>query len=279
MKDLHAYCIMAHGNWEQLQMLINMLDDCRNDIYLHIDKKSLTSYNKWGVQLHFSHLVLTDSIDVRWSDYSQLLAEMKLFQRVIDSKVEYDRIHLISGADLPIKSQDFIHSFFRNNPREYISISNSEEFRLRLKYYHLFVRWRRTVWGANILRRILIAIQIPFVNRLKKCPLQFAYGANWCSLTLKATRFLCDNIDKYKHFFTFSTSCDEEYKQMILLSNNDFVFSEPVEGCLRYVDFSQNLPSPKTLTIDDFDKIKASNCLFARKFDINIDCQIVKKFQ
>lgn len=48
MKDLHAYCIMAHGNWEQLQMLINMLDDCRNDIYLHIDKKSLTSYNKWG---------------------------------------------------------------------------------------------------------------------------------------------------------------------------------------------------------------------------------------
>lgn len=48
MKDLHAYCIMAHGNWEQLQMLVNMLDDCRNDIYLHIDKKSLTSYNSGG---------------------------------------------------------------------------------------------------------------------------------------------------------------------------------------------------------------------------------------
>ncbi len=44
----HAYCIMAHGNWEQLQMLINALDDVRNDIFLHIDKKALNSYNRFG---------------------------------------------------------------------------------------------------------------------------------------------------------------------------------------------------------------------------------------
>ena len=31
--DKHAYCIMAHDNWEQLQMLIGVLDDERNDIY------------------------------------------------------------------------------------------------------------------------------------------------------------------------------------------------------------------------------------------------------
>ena len=44
--DKHAYCIMAHGGWEQLQMLVNALDDERNDIYLHIDKKALSSYEE-----------------------------------------------------------------------------------------------------------------------------------------------------------------------------------------------------------------------------------------
>lgn len=46
--DKHAYCIMAHGNWKQLQMLVNVIDDGRNDIYLHIDAKSLNDFNKWG---------------------------------------------------------------------------------------------------------------------------------------------------------------------------------------------------------------------------------------
>lgn len=36
----HAYCIIAHNNLEQLQRLLLLLDDPRNDIYIHIDKKS-----------------------------------------------------------------------------------------------------------------------------------------------------------------------------------------------------------------------------------------------
>lgn len=30
----HAYLIMAHNNFEQLRILISLLDDVRNDIYL-----------------------------------------------------------------------------------------------------------------------------------------------------------------------------------------------------------------------------------------------------
>ena len=35
----HAYLIMAHTQPELLKKLLQMLDDERNDIYLHIDKK------------------------------------------------------------------------------------------------------------------------------------------------------------------------------------------------------------------------------------------------
>lgn len=44
----HAYCIMAHGGWEQLQMLLDVLDDARNDIFLHIDAKSIASFENIG---------------------------------------------------------------------------------------------------------------------------------------------------------------------------------------------------------------------------------------
>ena len=44
----HAYCILAHSQWNQLQLLIDAIDDSRNDIYLHIDKKAVGSYRIWG---------------------------------------------------------------------------------------------------------------------------------------------------------------------------------------------------------------------------------------
>ena len=34
----HAYLIMAYNNPEQLIKLIKLLDDSRNDIFVHIDK-------------------------------------------------------------------------------------------------------------------------------------------------------------------------------------------------------------------------------------------------
>lgn len=44
----HAYCIMAHGNWQQLQLLVTLIDDPRNDIYLHVDAKSVDDYIAMG---------------------------------------------------------------------------------------------------------------------------------------------------------------------------------------------------------------------------------------
>ena len=35
----HAYLIMAHNEWELLNTLLSLIDDSRNDIFLHIDKK------------------------------------------------------------------------------------------------------------------------------------------------------------------------------------------------------------------------------------------------
>ena len=271
----HAYCIMAHGNWQQLQLLVTLIDDPRNDIYLHVDAKSVDDYIAMGgVSVCNSHLKLIKSEDVRWSDISQADVEVELFRAVCHSGEEYSRIHLISGVDLPIKSQDDIHDFFKDKQEEFIDVSAPSRFRRRIKYYHFFVRKRRKHRWAEIMRKVLILLQVPFINRLKKCPLQFAYGANWCSLTQRAVKEIVDKWVVYRPIFTHSTSCDELYKQMILLSAGNFKFAK--EGCLRYVDFSEHNPSPRVLTVQDLNKIMSSHCIFARKFDERVDSEVIK---
>lgn len=36
----HAYLIICHNNFKILRMLLSAIDDVRNDIYIHVDKKT-----------------------------------------------------------------------------------------------------------------------------------------------------------------------------------------------------------------------------------------------
>ena len=48
----HAYLIMCHNNLEVLKTLVSLLDDSRNDIYIHIDRKSrLEAQIKNGISI------------------------------------------------------------------------------------------------------------------------------------------------------------------------------------------------------------------------------------
>lgn len=42
----HAYLIIAHSNLKQLHKLLLLLDDPRNDIYIHLDLKSKLDIKK-----------------------------------------------------------------------------------------------------------------------------------------------------------------------------------------------------------------------------------------
>lgn len=277
--DKHAYCIMAYNNWDQLQRLLSVLDDKRNDIFLHIDKKTLEDFRKYnlggGILLRNSKLYYADAVDVRWSHVSLCDAEISLFRSVIRSSQEYNRIHLISGADIPLESQDNIHGFFQNRDEEFIDVSYQSRFIRRLKYYHFFVKNRRHHPSLDFLRRVCLVLQMPFIDRLRNAPLKFVYGSEWCSLTMDAVREIVSKYDTYRYMFEFTTCPDEHYKQMILSANPRFKFAK--EGNLRYVDFFSGKPSPKTLTIEDYDAIMQSHCVFARKFDERIDGKVIDK--
>lgn len=61
----HTYLIIAHHNLEQLKILISMLDDTRNDIFLHIDKK-WKDFNFNSISCAESGMYYTQRIEVNW---------------------------------------------------------------------------------------------------------------------------------------------------------------------------------------------------------------------
>lgn len=152
---MHAYLIIAHNNFEQLQLLINLLDDDRNDIFIHIDKKvkelPLLTTNKSKL------FILDKRIDVRWGDVSQLETEIILFETAIKHN-HYEYYHLISGVDLPIKPNDYIHNFFNiNKGKEFVGFSevDSEKLKWNVCYRHLLTKHYRQ---KNILMKVVFRI-------------------------------------------------------------------------------------------------------------------------
>lgn len=87
-----------------------------------------------------SALFFTKRIAVTWAGYSLVKAELILLEEAIKKQHAY--YHLISGVDMPIKSQDYIHEFFnKNDGKEYIDykldenvIQNNQQ---RVKYYYM----------------------------------------------------------------------------------------------------------------------------------------------
>ena len=68
MKDRHAYLIMTHGNFEILKLQLEILDDSRNDIYIHVDKKVKNfDFLFFRTYVKKAHIEFTKKrINVRW---------------------------------------------------------------------------------------------------------------------------------------------------------------------------------------------------------------------
>ena len=77
------------------------------------------------------------------------------------------------------------------------------------------------------------------------------------------------------NFLKFTWGSDEFIIPTILM--NSPYQNKIINENYRYIDWSEGNVSPKTLTIGDYDKIINSDDLFARKFDMDIDKEILYK--
>lgn len=102
-------------------------------------------------------------------------------------------------------------------------------------------------------------------------------GSNWCSLTDSAVRLIIKRMEREIKYYRRALCSDEFYKQTILY-NSHFRDSISPLGNLRLVDWSRrsNGTIPYIFRVEDYPTLSGEKiALFARKFDQNVDMEIV----
>jgi glycoside transferase family 14 len=271
----HAYLILAHGSYSLLQRLVSAIDDERNDIFIHIDRKQKELPR---IQVRHSRLFLLDRerVSVFWGDVSVVAAEFALMASAY-KQGEYAYYHLLSGVDLPLKSQNDIHDFFETHQgKEFIGFYDGADLSVSLvrkvQRYHLFAQDFRGSGLVFLAKRIARALAIRAQELLgikRHTNIRFAKGTQWWSLTGALIESLLSKQDEilslYKHTF-----CADEIAIQTYVYNSPFmaqVFApkDEAKSSLRHIGWRDGALYDWTRA--DYEDLKHSTALFARKFN------------
>ena len=279
----HAYLILAHGKWSHLSALLSLLDDARNDFYLHIDKNADFSKREEAMlraAARFSSVTFVPRVKIAWGGFSMVRAEMNLLRAAAAG--HYDYYHLVSGADLPLKTQDEIHAFFDAHAgREFIGFAQEpykERFLLRLKYRHYFQKYiGRPGAKKGLVPRVFTRLERFSVAAQKRLGvdglsgIRFGYGSQWFSITDQFARYLLENEKALSRRLRYSMVSDELLAQIAVLNSP---FADACEKRnMRHIDWTRG--SPYVFRSGDDRELLSTDDLFARKFDESVDSAIM----
>lgn len=275
----HAYLIIAHNEPEVLRTLLAMLDDVRNDIFVHIDRRARFVYEsvKDYKPKHSTLVFLEHPIAVYWGDISQVQVEYMLFERAF-SQGPYAYYHLLSGVDLPIKSQDYIHAFFQKNQgKEFVGFwtdaAHRRDLHRKVYRYYLFTRYFK---GGNALvhgvcalsRNLFLALQKATRYKRNQGGLIFQKGFQWVSITQGFCAYLLSQKENVFHTFRYTLCPDEIFIQTVLWNSpfREHIYNKEnaLIGSMRYIDWERG--NPYVWQEKDTDELLSSLYLFARKF-------------
>jgi hypothetical protein len=270
-----AHLILGHSNPQQIKRLADRLMHTDADIYIHLDKKTgIAPFEALltGSNIHF----ITNRVKVYWGDYSIVQATINGFEEILATGKPYDYIQLMSGQDYPLQHIDAFHAHLHNNPGKvfmhYESVEEQwQEAMPRIKNYYLshLQLPKGTYQAEKIVNAVLPKRKLPDGI--------VAMGrSQWFTASRESVAYIVDYIKKERwvtRFFKYSWAADEIIFQTILY-NSPFR-EHMVNDNLLYLDWSKGEASPKVLTMADAPALQASGKFFARKFNADIDCEIL----
>ena len=280
----HAFLIMAHSNFSVLKSLISQIDAENHDIYIHINQKVKTfPMNEIIACAKKSKITFVDRKVVKYCDYTMMNAVKSLMKTA--SLTYHDYYHMISGADMMLKSNVEFDEFFEEKYGcEFVGFeANYDEDSVHYRNY--FVALHRTKYHyVNVafirIRRFLISLQKKLGLKVKGLEnYEVKKGYDWYSVTHNAVIYLLENEHIFKKAF-YRAFCPTENFVQTLLWNSEFrdkiyklESDDTCEQCLRYIDWQRG--RPYVFRYDDKELLDKSKAMFARKFDENLDMEIV----
>jgi Core-2/I-Branching enzyme len=299
-----AYLITAYNQPEMLGRLVKALNTKEVFFFVHIDLKTDISPFLKSVK-GFKNIKFVERTKVNWMGFSQVQSILTLMKEAATAQ-NFEYYSLISGSDYPIKSNQFILDFFADCRTEYISywkISDRPSWWDKIEYYYLTDLFSiRDYYPKITLRglywRLFFRIKKYLPKKKQPNGLIPYGGSDWWSLTQDCVRFILNFANEnqdFMKFYRYSLSPSDMFFQTIVMNSK---FAESAKNYLeynqwsletshedkikenkmlpedsfnfRYIDWSSTWNDrgwPAFLDETDFEKLKASNDIFARKFD------------
>lgn len=280
-----AFLMLCHKNPKQINLLLKALKHPQIDVFIHVDSKNENIREDIEKSDGVYLLPKKDCVDVQWAQFSEVKATLNLLNAAISEGGGYSHYFLISGQDFPLKSIGEIVRFLNERKDEnFIDCALIKRFEKRNDIY-----FPRMVIGRRIWQKILKGILVystggwnqtfSIIKRLKPANVQYYFGSQWWCLNDAMVKWIYNFLENYPEYiklFKHSLCPDECFFQTLVMNSP---FANTTKPYLHYIKWEKGKSSPKTLTTIDYEELKKAEKLIARKFDINVDAEIIERLR
>ncbi len=251
-----VFLILAHHKPENLSRLITKLKDKSIYFVIHLDSRADDEKFfeiKGDKHIHF----IPRRVPSVWAGFGLVEATLNGLAYIRENLPFSERVVLLSGQDYPIKPIDHICSEFENNPEkifmEYFPIPDK--------------RW--LLDGVT---------RFPFFERISSTIKIFG-GSQWWSFPTPIIDFILEFVNNNKFYCDYFRRVivpDESFFQTLLLnSGEDFILENINNELLHLIEWEPPFQHPRTFSSMDWHKMRSDKHLFARKFDVDVDKNIL----
>jgi hypothetical protein len=291
-----ACIVLAHRGPEQLGLLLSTLRHSAVQVYLHLDSGAARAlFSQTLARASADGAVMLQRRRSRWGGPEVVDAVVEGISRGVRDGCGY--FVLISGQDFPVRPVDEIVARLE----AVRSTSYVEHWpiptprwryggRDRIEFYSYNVLGRRETCRPagedtsslsargrtlNAVLRLRASVQPP---RRFPSYAQPVGGVVWWNLTLHAARYILTFLDQhpdYRRYHEYTLCPDEIFFHTILLGTDFSREADVVNDTLRFMDWEPGTTHPRVLEVADLPEILKSEDLFARKFDLDADRDVL----
>jgi hypothetical protein len=282
-----AYLVLSHRNPGQVLRLVAALSEgpaaevlVRHDPrFSSLDETELRRLGARGIH---------DDVDFEWGGWSQLQMLVACLKRA--RELDPDWLLVLSGQDYPLRPMAAIEADLARSGHDALlghawELDTSappappeDEFFLRCAYRHYSARLPRL---PGRLRPLAYTRELPRQVGIRRARLPFGddfrcfVSADWLTLNRRALEaVLAASRDRpLMRFYRRVAIPSESFFASVLLNDSSLRVARDNR---RFASFEGPMtPHPDTLTSADLDRVLASGCDFARKFDTEIDAEVL----
>jgi hypothetical protein len=280
-----GFILLSHSKPHQLHRLIRRLNAMFNHppIVCHHDfSQCAFSTDNLSPNVSF----VRPHLPTAWADISIVEATVKAMEQMFALPDSPDWFVLMSGSDYPIKPAARILDEMRSGGYDaHISFERIRAGAFERRWQKICLKRYCTLcfpslatsrsWG---LKRPIISVKHPLLTR-PFLPFSKDFecyaGSTWFSVNRRAAQYIIGfhgSKKKLANHYRTKHCPDESYFQTILANDPRFKLNN---NNWRYTDWSAGGSHPKTLKSDDLPKVLSSPDHFARKFDMDMDADIL----